>query len=175
MIEKKKQRKINGVPGVKAQAIVEFAIVLPILLMVIIGILEVGRYILIYSSATNASRNAVRYASVIGYDDNGLTKYNYCDGIRNIARKSIFLVNPSTVTVQINYFDKAGTAKGQCDLWNTSPAAVKSSIVVNTEDRVKVVVTVPYKPMVSLIPIKQRTITSASTRTYLGIIPLAYP
>ena len=175
MLEKKKPGSVYSVRDFKAQAIVEFAIVLPLLLMVIIGILEVGRYILIYSSATNASRNAVRYASAVGYDDNGLTKYNYCDGIRNIARKSIFLVNPSTVTVQINYFDQTGAAKGVCDLWNTSPPAVKGTIKVESGYRVKVVVTVPYKPMVNLIPIKQRTITSASARTILGEIPLAYP
>ena len=175
MLEKKNPRNIYSIHGFKAQAIVEFAIVLPLLLMVIIGILEVGRYVLIYSSATNASRNAVRYASAVGYDDNGLTKYNYCDGIRNIARKSIFLVNPSLVTVQINYFDKTGAAAGQCDLFSTSPAAVKSSISVASGYRVKVVVTVPYKPMVKLIPIKERTITSASARTILGEIPLAYP
>ncbi len=175
MIEKKNPRKINGIPGLKAQAIVEFAIVLPILMVVLIGILEVGRYILIYSSATNASRNAVRYASAFGYDDNGLTKYNYCDGIRDTARKSIFLVSPGTIAVQIYYFDQAGAAAGQCDLWNTSPPAVKSSIIVDTGYRVKVVVTVPYKPMVNLIPLTQRTITSASARTILGIVPLAYP
>jgi hypothetical protein len=46
MFEKKNSRE-KRVPGFKAQAIVEFAIVLPILLVVLIGILEVGRYILI--------------------------------------------------------------------------------------------------------------------------------
>ena len=161
--------------GFKAQAIVEFAIALPILLALVIGIFEVARVIFVYSAVTNASRNASRYASAVGRLDNGLTKYNYCDGIRNIAWKSIFLVNPSMVTVQINYFDKTGAAAGQCDLWNTSPPAVKSSIKVESRYRVNVVVTVPYKPMVNLVPIKQRTITSASARTILGEIPLAYP
>ena len=55
----------------RAQAIVEFAIVLPILLVVLIGIFEVARYVFIYSAVTNASRNASRYASAVGYEETG--------------------------------------------------------------------------------------------------------
>ena len=47
----------------KGQAMVEFAFVLPILLLVVFGLLEVGRLIFIYSSITNASRNASRHTS----------------------------------------------------------------------------------------------------------------
>ena len=36
--------------GYRAQAIVEFAIALPILLVLLVGILEVGRMLFIYSS-----------------------------------------------------------------------------------------------------------------------------
>ena len=49
--------------GKRAQAIVEFAIVLPILLMLLVGIFEVGRLIFMYAAVTNASREAARYGS----------------------------------------------------------------------------------------------------------------
>lgn len=169
MFKKKYSRKNAS----RAQAIVEFAIVLPILLVVLVGVLEVGRYLYIYSAATNASRNAVRYASAVGRDDKyGLTKYNYCDGIKASALDSAYLVQRSTIGVQIFYDNGAGTQTGECNLWNTSPPAVKNSITVKTGDRVRVIVTIQYKPMVNLVPIKPRTITSSSARTILGIVPL---
>jgi len=170
MVEKKHSRK-NNVPGSKAQAIVEFAIVLPILMAVLVGILEVGRYILIYSAATNASRNAVRYASAVGRDDaHGLTKYNYCEGIKQVALDSTYLVPDSSINVVIDYIDEAGAKIGECNLWNVSQ--VDTDYTYGTGDRVQVTVTMPYKPMVNLVPIKQRIITSVSTRTILGIIEL---
>ena len=50
----------------KAQAMVEFALVLPILLMLLYGILEAGRLLFIYSTIVTASRQAVRYGSATG-------------------------------------------------------------------------------------------------------------
>jgi len=44
----------------KAQAMVEFAIALPILLMLLYGILEAGRLLFLYSTIVTASRQAVR-------------------------------------------------------------------------------------------------------------------
>lgn len=169
MFENKLPREKNG-HGFKAQAIVEFAIVLPILLVLLVGILEVGRYIFMYSAMTNASRNASRYASAVGRDDNGLTKYNYCEGIKQIALRSAYLINPSDITVEITYDNGAGTQISVCNLWNASQ--VDGDVVVKTGDRVKVRVTVQYEPMVDLVPIEGRLIESESARTILGIIDL---
>ena len=121
MAEKKydmRQRKI----GDQAQAIVEFAIVLPILLLIVVGIFEVGRYLFIYSAVTNASRNAVRYASAVGLNDDGYTKYNYCEGIKKTAQDAAFLI--SLTDVDIFYDDGSGNplADNECDVWNATLA-----------------------------------------------------
>ena len=50
----------------RAQAMVEFAIALPILLMLLYGMLEAGRLLFIYSTIVTASRQAVRYGSATG-------------------------------------------------------------------------------------------------------------
>ncbi len=55
----------------KAQAMVEFAIALPILLMLVYGLLEVGRLLFTYSSVVNATRQAVRWGSTTGVGDRG--------------------------------------------------------------------------------------------------------
>jgi Flp pilus assembly protein TadG len=154
-----------------AQAIVEFAIVLPILLMLLIGILEVGRMVFIYASVTNASREAARYASAVGYAD-GTTydKYQYCAGIRDLAKKAALLANLSDANIAIDY-DRGTTASkfDQCD------GSVDTGVAVNTginPDRVTVTITTTYRPMVNLVPLPQRTITSVSSRTIMGIMKL---
>src|SRR6266545_2337009 len=109
---KQKQKYFNE----QAQAIVEFAIVLPILLVLLVGILEVGRMIFIYAAINNASREAARYASAWGLSDNGVTKkFNDCAGIREMARRSAFFVDlditiaydtgPDTATTPFDYCD----------------------------------------------------------------------
>jgi len=76
----------------KAQAMVEFALVLPLLLLLLYGILEAGRLLFIYSTIVTASRQAVRYGSATGQ---GLTttvpRYQDCAGIRLAAQKVDFL------------------------------------------------------------------------------------
>jgi Flp pilus assembly protein TadG len=155
----------------RAQAIVEFAIALPVLLLLLLGIFEVGRYMFIYSSVTNASRNAVRYASAVGKNDSGLTKYNYCEGIKQVGLKSAYLVSPGDFTIDIIYDDGPGTSQfAECNLWNASQ--VDPDVEVSSGDRVTVTVTAQYRPILKLIPLTARPIISRSSRTILGIVQL---
>jgi Flp pilus assembly protein TadG len=148
--------------GYRAQAIVEFAIALPILMVLLVGILEVGRMMFIYTAVTNASREAVRYASAVGLDDSGsYNKYNYCSGIREMARRSAFFTPLATT---ISYDHGPGTGS-----FNTCDGSVDSGVVISSGDRVLVEVTANYSPMVNLIPFSSRPFTSRSARTVLGI------
>lgn len=159
--------RIQKVTGARAQAIVEFALVLMILMVMLVGILEVGRLIFMYAAVNNASREAARYASAIGLDDSGNLKYQYCEGIRNTAKRSAFFT-PLTVTITYDH-GPSTTAFDTCD------GTVDTGISVNSGtdlDRVKVTVSSNYSPMVNLIPIGSRTITSSSARTILGFLDL---
>src|SRR4030095_5438784 len=91
------QKKIGGLRALRAeraQAIVEFAIALPVLMMLLVGIMEVSRMLFMYASVVNSSRDAVRYASAYGRSDDigdgNLLKYKYCDGIEAVAKQSGF-------------------------------------------------------------------------------------
>jgi Flp pilus assembly protein TadG len=156
--------------GVRGQASAEFAIALPILLAILVGIFEVGRYLFIYSAATNASRNAVRYASAVGLGDGGLHKYKDCAEIKAVARKSAYLVPASDITVSISYDigPSASSSFAICDALSGEDA----DVAVSSGDRVIVTVYAQYKPMVKLVPITERSIKSESSRTILGIIEL---
>ena len=165
--------KMKQVHGLKAQAIVEFAIALPVFLALLIGILEVGRLVFIYSAVTNASRNAARYASAYGQIESGYYKYTYCDGIRDLARKSAYIVQLSNADIKIDYDSGPGTAllvANGCDAVGGDDMDVKAKVF--TGHRVTVEITTIYKPLTKLIPIGKRTIVSRNSRTILGIIDL---
>jgi Flp pilus assembly protein TadG len=160
--------RIQKVPGARGQAIVEFSLVLMILLVVMVGILEVGRLMFMYAAVNNASREAARYASAIGLDtnpDTGVTaeKYRFCEMIEKMAKRSAFFTTPA---VNISYDHGPGTTA-----FDTCNGSVDTGLSINSGtnvDRVYVTVSADYSPMLSLIPIGSRTFTSTSARTILG-------
>ena len=163
----------NGFSRSRAQAMVEFAIALPILLALIVGVMEVGRIILMYSLVVNASRDAVRYGSAAGLDSTGTyTRYKYCDGIKASAKSSGYFLHLQDSNISIGYDHGPSTSVfATC----TATGGEDSSVVINTCaagstcDRVKVTVQVTYNPIVKLIPIKSFAITSTSYRTIIGV------
>ena len=154
-----------------AQAMVEFAIALPVLLMLLIGIMEVGRLLLMYALVSNASRDAVRYASSVGIESTGAQyqRYKFCAGIRAQAKASGYFLNIQDSEISIVYdTGPGGTSKGICDAASGEDADINAS----SGDRVTVTVSQTYSPLVTLLPIQPRTISSESSRTILGIFEL---
>lgn len=164
MYGKFRSRKQKNPGAMRAQAIVEFAIALPVLLMLLIGIMEVGRLLVMYTLVVNASRDAVRYASAVGLDDSATYyKYIYCDGITATAESSAYFV--SLDTVDISYDEGPGTGSlGVCG------AVTEDDL--ESGDRVTVTVEATYNPILTLLPIPPRTISATSSRTILGIFKL---
>jgi Flp pilus assembly protein TadG len=164
--------QIQKMSRARGQAIVEFALVLMILMVMLVGILEVGRLMFMYAAVNNASREAARYASAIGLDtnpDNGVTaeKYRFCEMIKKMAQRSAFFTTP-TITISYDH-GPATTAFDTCD------GSVDTGVSINSGtnlDRVYVTVSANYSPMLNLIPIGSRTLTSASARTISGYLDL---
>ena len=154
--------------GARGQAIVEFALVLMILMVVLVGILEVGRLMFMYAAINNASREAARYASAVGLDtdpDSGITseKHKFCTMIQKMAKRSAFF---TPLTITISYDHGPGTTA-----FDTCDGTVDTGVSINSGtnlDRVYVTVSANYSPMLNLLPISSRTITSSSARTILG-------
>jgi len=78
----------------RGQGLVEFALILPILLLILLGILDFGRILFIYVNLFNAAREAGRYALV---DPGNQAR------IQQEARDRIFLVPPEAVNITIWY------------------------------------------------------------------------
>ena len=166
--------KKSNKPRYRAQALIEFAIVMPLLLALLIGIFEFGRMVFIYSVATNASREAVRFASAIGFSDNTYyRKYQYCAGIRAVAKKYGFFLNLQDSDIVIEYFHgtSSTTPFDTCPSGTTNDPTV---VITMGQDRVKVTVTAHYSPMVKFIPVTTRDFVSTSARTIVGNVQV-YP
>lgn len=151
----------------KGQTMVEFALVLPVLLLIIFGLLEAGRLIFIYGSVVTASRQAVRYGSATGLNEAGNRKYLDCGGIETSAEDMGFIL-PVTATITYEHAD--GTVFANCvDDFPTAGDFVNG-------DRIAVETTSTYSPLVPLVPFGNFDITTSSKRTiFVGIVIMSTP
>lgn len=160
----------------RAQALVEFAIALPVLMLVLVGIFEAARMIFTYAAVTTAAREASRYASAYGIGDGGVEKYKDCTYIENWARRSAYFVNLNNI--QIQYLSPQKDTNGNDIVVggvlseSVKYSSCSTSVSVSSGDRVEVIVSALYSPMIKLIPFPTRTFTASSTRTILGIFEL---
>ena len=140
---------------------VEFALALPVLLLVIYGLIETGRLLFIYASVVTAARQAARYGSATGVDSSGEHYYNDCAGIEAAARRLQFIQRFSSVDIS---FDNPGPPA-----WGPENCPIPASEVGHpiNGDRIRVTVSALYTPIVPLVPIRPFTIASTSNRTLL--------
>ena len=154
----------------RAQGMVEFALILPFLLLLILGVIEVGRLLFIYSAVTTASREAARYGSAAGDIGGYVAHYQDCSGMRSAARRMGVLVGIQDSSIAIHYDNgDNASAFGNCPVGSTGPAEV------HLRDRVVVQVSATYQPLFTLLSLPGNNstgfrpfpITSISRRTIL--------
>lgn len=85
----------------RGQALVEFALLLPILLVILVGILEFGRVLFIYVNLFNSAREGARL---------GIVNPTNPTQIRQTVLDRLILVDPAQVNVTVNYDTGPGTA-----------------------------------------------------------------
>jgi Flp pilus assembly protein TadG len=113
------RKTTNPTPRVRrGQGLVEFALVMPILLLLIMGIVDFGWMVFNYNSLYNGVREALRYGSVTGLGST--PQYVQCQVIRSRIRE---LANTS------------GIQDANIDIWfddgrATTPEAVKPNSMV---------------------------------------------
>ena len=155
----------------RAQALVEFALVVILLMVLIFGIIEVARMLFMYAAVVTSSREAVRYGSVAGINDAGNLYYQDCVGIRDTARKLAFFQDLEDDDIDIAYIKDKELDTNSVP-YCISGNLVDESVGLTTGDRIKVTIRARFNPIVNIIPLDARTIESSSTRTIMGIITL---
>jgi hypothetical protein len=138
-------KKLRFLNREKAQTMVEFALVFPIVLLITYGIIEFGRMIFIYSSVTSSAREGARYGIAAGIGANGIVQYADCKGIRDAVRKTAFLVSIPDSDIKIQYDNNGSTIKSEGCPPSTNSIDPK---VIKLGDRIIVTVTAQYDPVI---------------------------
>lgn len=150
----------------KAQAMIEFAIALPLLLLILYGLLETGRFLFLYSTVVTASRQASRYGSATGEGiTTTLPRYQDCQGMRNAANKAGYLGQFDTI--QLQYDSGPSTAVNNYCAGATD-TSLTTAILSDNRHRIVATVTEQFNPILpNLVPFVSQPITATSARTVL--------
>ena len=90
----------------EGQSIAELALLLPLLVMILVGCLDVGRAFSVWMVVNNATREGARYASLMPYDAAGIEERTRLDV------QAEGLTEPLTVTVEMPYGCVSGKSVG---------------------------------------------------------------
>jgi Flp pilus assembly protein TadG len=124
------------------QAMVEFALTLPIFLIAVLGVIELSRFFLVYSSVYTASREATRFASAVG--EGGTQNYQNCDAIKQVAVDSGWFGGVNADNIDIYYESAPGEQIGTCVTGTPFEAKLGNRIVVD--------VAADYQPITPILP-----------------------
>ncbi len=83
------------------QTMIEFALLLPVFLLLIVGFFDLGRAVFYYSSLTNAVRETARYAIVHRDADRTEAKLR-----EMVLDKYAFAINPNDIIIEIGYYQE---------------------------------------------------------------------
>jgi len=138
-----KTPKLGAIKGEKAQAAVEFALTIPIVLVIVLAIIESGWFLFTYTSLTAAGREAARYGAGVG-DTGGTVLYNDCDGIKSAAIRIGRYAGIQTGDVHIYHDSGPNTTQTE---YCTTPGDTASFV---QDDRIVVKIDVTYSPITPL-------------------------
>lgn len=165
--------KSNHASGVKkAQSIVEFALAVPIILLIILAIIAFGHYFFAYFTVVSSSREAARWGAAVGTSTNGGPRYKDCNAIKDAAVRIGEVVGVRADQINISY-----------DHWEngvlTSPIS-NCPYDANLNDRIIVEVWIDYKPISPFIDIPSFRLTASTKRTIVmnlpvGVVPTTGP
>jgi Flp pilus assembly protein TadG len=135
----------------RGQALVEFAIVIPLFLLLLVALFDLGRAVFAYNTLTNAAREGVRMA-IVNQDKPTIIAR---------AKEQTAIVELNDPSVDIDFFqvDSDGSLGGDC-----SPAAVGCVAIVNFEATYR-----PITPFISDILFK-----SGVTLTATSVLSVEY-
>ncbi len=142
----------------QGQGFVEFALILPILLLVMLGIIEFGYIFTVYSGMFNAAREGTRYGIVNPQD---------VVGIVSNVRGGIFLTDPAAVSIVVAYDHGPNTQV----FTNTTQVQIGDRVLVHLNHDLPTI-TPAIQPIVSTLYIETQAARTIST---LGEVTMPSP
>lgn len=145
----------------------EFALAIPIFLMMTMGIIEGGRLLFIYAGVASASREAARYGVAVGDNDSGVMRFRDCAGMRAAAERIGFFAGINEADIKITYSLTDIHGVETTVTCNYPTNSIDRTIFPSKGDRITVEVKARYDPVVPLVNFSGFWITSKDTRTIL--------
>ena len=146
----------------------EFALILPLFLMLIWGVIEAGRLLFIYTTTTSASREAARYGSSVEEVSPSVPRYVDCAGIREAAQRvgNLAGIQSSDITIGYDggYTGSAPNPAAPTPTPFTDCASADDSDIY-LGDRIVVEVNANYQPLVPFVNIPAFQIKSITARS----------
>lgn len=152
-----KYKKIS--PKTKGQAMAEFALTIPVFLLLVFGIIELSRFFLVYSSVFTAVREATRYGSSVG--DPANPNYQNCEMIAETAVRMGNFGGVQTADVTVYFESEPGTWVADCDP-NDDPEDRYQPVL---GDRVVVEINTDYDSLLGVVP--DLTVSAENGRTIM--------
>ena len=107
----------------RGASLVEFALVAPLLFLLLFGVIEFARLGHGFTTVWTAAREGARYATTVGDNDSdGLPNYLDCAAITEAALSKVVGMSLATSDVSITFSDLSGTAVADCDPASPLPA-----------------------------------------------------
>ena len=129
----------------RGATIVEAAVAVLVIFMLIFGMFEFGRFLIINATVTNASREAARYATTSGDGLGGVPRYADCDGMRAAAKELGVLGTPTDGQITLEYDEGPGDP-----VFLTCAGSTVTPGEIETGDRIVVTVAVPFNTAIPL-------------------------
>ncbi len=142
----------------------EFALVIPVLLIIVLGIVAFGHYFFTYFTVVSASREAARWGAAVGVSTNGEPRYKDCQAIKDAAVRVGQVAGVRADQINISY-----------DHWEngvfSSPISdCPYDAVLN--DRIVVEVWIDYAPVSPFFDIPSFRLTAITRRTIVMDLPV---
>ena len=144
-------------------SLIEFALLAPVVMLLLIGIVEFGRLLATNQAVAAASREATRYGIATGIGPNGTQRYVDCAGIREAGKRSASIVDLTDGDIEVTYDRGPGTSEiASCP---AGGSVVPATIV--SGDRVRVTVRWTFRTSLPILKsaLDGTTITSTDRRT----------
>ncbi len=139
--------------------LIEFALVLPFLLLLSLGVIEFGRAYFTYNILVKALRDGARYAATTRINSDG----TWVSG-DNVVTKTQNLVT---------YGNVAGSGTKIISDLQTNQVTVTPTRISDTEQYINVRVAYPYRPLFSMIMPSTLTLSPSVRMQFVGMI--SYP
>lgn len=133
----------------RGATVVEFAVVAPLLFLLLFGVIEIGRLIATYTSVSAAAREGARYAVAVSESPftPGVPRYADCAGIKEAAKAKSVLVDLDDSDIFIGW----DTGPDAPSMFHTCDAGNPATDTVTSGHRVIVRVSTEFSSPIPLI------------------------